>query len=193
MAKVSWDQSTVDDPQPRDFDVLPRGKYPCVVLDSSEKDTRAKDGKYFEFEFEVVAGDFKKRKLWARLNIENPSEVAQRIGREQFKGLCKACGKEGAKTTEALHGKYVVCLVSIEQGQNGPMNRVDGFMSPQDFKEKGGESPSLADAEANAAATARRPAAAGGKPAAGKPGAKGGGKGAAAPQGQAEFDDDIPF
>jgi hypothetical protein len=157
------------------FEVLPKGKYPCIINTSSEKATKAGTGSYFEFEFEVVKGDFAKRKLWARLNVNNPSEVAQNIGRAQFKALCKAAGKPEAKTTEALHGKYVVCAVSIERGDRGDMNRVDGFIFPVEFKAQGGEAPSKADAAAEAAAKG-----------------KGGAKGKTAPK-EGDFDDDIPF
>lgn len=130
MAKVTWDQDSYE--TSTGFEVIPRGVYPCMIIGSSEKKTKAQTGSYFEFEFEVVKGDYKKRKLWARLNINNPSEVAERIGREQFKALCAAAGKPGAKTTEALHDKFVACIVSIERNGDKEMNRVDGFKSMQE-------------------------------------------------------------
>lgn len=145
MAKVDWDQSKVDDAR-APMEVLPRGKYPTVITTSTEKPTKNGKGKFWEFEFEVVKGDFKGRKLWSRLNVYNDSEVAQRIGREQFKSLAKAAGKESATTTEALHGKYVVCNVSIEKGDRGDMNRIDQFISPAEFKESGAEAPTKAAA-----------------------------------------------
>lgn len=179
MPKVTWDQEKVEASRPRSFDNLPRGKYPCIINDSVEKKTKAGDGKYWEFEFEVVKGDFQKRKLWARLNIENPSEVAQRIGREQFKALCVAAGKPDAKTSEALHGKHVVALVSIEQNaERGPQNRVDGFQSPAEWKEEGGVTPSKSAAASQAAESEG----------AGAPKGKGAAKGKSG-----DFDDDIPF
>lgn len=150
MPKANWDQSQVDDAR-APLEVMPRGKYPCVISTSEEKGTKNGKGKFWEFEFEVVKGDYKGRKLWARLNVHNESEVAQRIGREQYKSLTKAAGKEGATTTEALHGKYVVCSVSIERGDRGDMNRIDQFISPQDFKEAGGEAPTKAAAKGKGA------------------------------------------
>lgn len=186
MPKVNWDQSKVDDSrQPTSFDVMPRGKYPCVIVDNREVTTKSKDGSYFEFEFEVVKGDFSKRRLWARLNVNNPSEVAQNIGRAQFKQLCKAAGKDPDKVKDSnlLNGKYVVCLVSIERdGQFGDKNRVDGFISPAEFKEKGEEPPSKDDAPPPRAAAAGK----GKAPVKGKAAAKG------KPEEELE-DDDIPF
>jgi Protein of unknown function (DUF669) len=140
MAKVDWDQSTVPDAR-APFEALPKGKYPCIINSIEQKETKRGDGSYFEVECEVVKGDFKGRKVWARLNVNNPSEVAQNIGRAQFKQLCEAAGKPGAKTTEVLHGKYVVCSVSIERNDRGEANRVDEFVSPEKFKEAGGAAP----------------------------------------------------
>lgn len=176
MAKVTWDQSEYDEAAPRSFDPLPKGIYPCIIDNSDEKRTKAGTGSYYEFEFTVVKGDYKNRKLWARLNVNNPSDTAQRIGREQFKALCAAAGKPDANDTVKLHGKYVGVYVSIEQGQNGPQNRVDGFIAPSQFK---------AD-EDDDAPPAKQPA----KPAA-QQGAKAA-KGSPKKSGD-EPDDDIPF
>ncbi len=169
MAKVTWNQDEYDESAPRNFEPLPKGLYPCVIAKSDEKQTKAGTGSYFEFEFEVVKGEHKGRKLWARLNINNPSEMAQKIGREQFKALCASAGKPGAKTTEALHGKFVACYVSIEQGTNGPLNRVDGFATPEAYRE--GSAPETAPKT--------KPAAPPAGPAKNEP--------------KEEIDDDIPF
>lgn len=142
MAKVDWNAGEYD--TGGNFEVMPKGRYLGIVVDSEEKQTRNKDGSYFEFEFDVLAPkEFKRRKLWARLNIKNPSEVAQRIGREQFNGLCEAAGKkkEQVKETTALHNAVVVLIVDIRKNeQNGKdVNEVTGFLKPTAEASKAGE------------------------------------------------------
>lgn len=132
MANVDWDQ---EQDKVGNFEVLPKGRYPCRIIESEDKKTKAGDGSYFKFTFEIVKGDYKGRKLWDQFNIHNQSEVAQQIGRERFKALCVAAGKEKIKKTEELHAKFVVCLVDIERGREGrqDQNRINGYMAAKDF------------------------------------------------------------
>ena len=56
------------------FDAIPAGKYQAVISQSSIKATRNGSGSYLELTFEIIDGEYKGRKLWSRLNIENPSQ-----------------------------------------------------------------------------------------------------------------------
>lgn len=135
MPNVDWNQEEVGDG--RSFETLPKGRYPCQIEGIESKETKSRDGSYYETTFIIAKGEYKGRKLWDRLNVHNKSEVAQQIGREKFKSLCKAAlGKDGVKKTEELHNKYVVCLVDIERGGEGrpDQNRIGGYMSAADFK-----------------------------------------------------------
>ena len=64
------------------FDPIPAGEYLCVITASDEKPTKSGNGTYLELEFEVIDGPHKGRKLWDRLNLNNPSEMAVKIARE---------------------------------------------------------------------------------------------------------------
>lgn len=130
MAKVDWDAQNYD--SSAGYDLLPKGSYPTVICDVEMKETKDRQGKYLEVEFEVVKGKYVRRKLWARLNVHNKSETAQRIGREQFNALCEAVGiaKDAVQDTNQLINKWVTVVVSIEEGRGGQrdQNRVNGFM-----------------------------------------------------------------
>lgn len=128
MAKVDWDQGAYE--TNKGFEVLPKGRYLCLITDSDDKKTKAQDGRYFEFEFTVLKPEqFKGRKLWARFNVHNPSETAQRIGREQFNSLAEACDALGkVQKTEQLHDKTVVVLAAVTKDQKDrDTNEVVGF------------------------------------------------------------------
>ena len=131
MAKVDWDSTEYTEGRAGDFEPLAKGRYLARIESIERKDTKRKDGYYFEIEAGVAAGEHKGRKLWARLNVSNPSEIAQRIGREQWNALCVACGYDvgSVKDTKELLGKRCVLLVDIERGQDDVLrNKVTGFL-----------------------------------------------------------------
>lgn len=80
---------------------LAKGDYPFVCTDAEVKTTRAGNGQYVNCKFVVADGPCKGKIVWAMFNISNPSETAQKIGREQLSKLCMAIGfKEGEKLTD---------------------------------------------------------------------------------------------
>ena len=58
-------------------------------------------------------GEFKGRKVWARLNLRNKSEIAQRIGNEQFAAVRAACGVPNPRDSQELHYKPHVIRVEL--------------------------------------------------------------------------------
>jgi len=175
MARVDWDPDQYEEGRSGTFETMPKGVYMSMILDSEVKETSQKTGKYFEFTFQVLHGEFKGRKLWARLNVHNQSADAQRIGREQYNNLCIKAGVPGCKKTEQLHNKKVGVIVTVgKNNRQEPTNEVKGFV---EYVKPG------ADEDPEPAAPAR-PAAAG----------KGQQRPAAQAKGAADdFDDDIPF
>lgn len=144
MAKVDWDQS--EQGVSSGLEVMPKGRYLCAIADSEDVKTKDKKGRYLQFEFIVSAPkDFKNRKLWARFNVHNPSETAQRIGREQFNSLADCCGMlNKVRDTKDLHDKMVVCIVGVKpaQGEYKEQNEILGFQKyegPQPSARPGGE------------------------------------------------------
>jgi len=163
MAKVDWNAGEYE--ARSGFEVLPKGRYLAVVDYSELKPTKRKDGKFFEFEFVVLKPDqFKNRRLWARFNVHNPSEQAQRIGREQFNALCEACGltKEAVDDTAKLNDKIVTLIVDIDKtGPSGDVNRVTGFLKSEAAANPAAQKLAK-DAREQSAAERSKPAASGG-------------------------------
>ena len=57
-----------------DFEPIAPGSYTAVITESETKPTKAGTGSYLQFTFQIVDGEHKGRLLWARLNLDNPSE-----------------------------------------------------------------------------------------------------------------------
>lgn len=127
MAALSFNATTVA-PQAT-FTPIPAGTYLCTITDSEVKITQ-RGGTMAVFHLQVVDGEFSGRKLFARINVANPSPEAERIGQAQLSALCHAAGVLQLQDTAQVHGKVIRVRVKIrkdETGQYGDSNEVKGF------------------------------------------------------------------
>ncbi len=111
------------------FDPLPAGKYKVVCVDSEEKATKAGTGSYIQFTFEVIDGEHEKRRLWARLNLNNPNAVAVEIARAELSAFCRAVGVKHLKDTTQLHDLPLVVKVSakLDKESGEVRNEIKGY------------------------------------------------------------------
>jgi hypothetical protein len=130
MAKFGFNVSEVEVSAPAEYDPIPDGEYVLKAVDAEEKETSRGDGSYIKAKFEVVKGEYAGRLLWQNFNINNPSEKAQRIGRQQLVAWATACGKPDADDTDKLLEKPFRAAVSIEKGTGGykDSNRIKAFL-----------------------------------------------------------------
>ena len=138
MAKFGF--STDDyEPSDRDFEVLPKGEYTLKATEAEEKKTKDGNGSYIATTFEVVKGEATGRKIWMNFNINNQSDKAEKIGREQVVGWARACGKPNAQDTDELLERNFQAKLDIEKGTGGysDKNKISAFLMP----EKGATSP----------------------------------------------------
>ena len=112
-----------------DFSPLPPGDYPVIVEDSEFRDTKAGDGKYLFLQLMVIDGQGKNRKLFDRLNLDNPNAQAVEISKKQLASLCRAMGKQKISDSAELHDVPVVARVEIRKGSNGyeDSNDIKGY------------------------------------------------------------------
>ena len=81
------------------------------------------NGMGFNFEFEIISGDCKGRKVFAWITFEHrTSPDAQRIGREQLSAICRAVGVTQLNDTVQLHNLPLLITVGIDR--NDPTRNV---------------------------------------------------------------------
>jgi hypothetical protein len=90
MAQINFDASQVDPSVP--FEVLPSDKYLVEITKSEMKPTKAGDGSYLEFEYTVIEGQYRGRKVWDRLCLNHPSSKTVEIARANLSTICHAAG-----------------------------------------------------------------------------------------------------
>jgi hypothetical protein len=127
MVKFDWNNDDYQDD--RNFDPAPRGVYRMRCIEVEDKTTRS-GGEMIAATFEIVGGDYNKRRVWHNFNIVNKSEQAERIGRSQVAAWARACGKPNASSTDQLLEMEFEARVKIEE-QEGykPRNVIDGFVA----------------------------------------------------------------
>lgn len=129
---------------------LPAGDYPVVITKSDVKATKAGTGHYIELEIQVTDGEFSGRRLWERLNVDNPNKTAEDIAKAALGQLCTAVDVLDMEDTEQLHD--IPFVISVEIDRKEPdRNRVVGYSK-------------LISAPKAAPAPAARPAASGARP-----------------------------
>lgn len=103
-----------------DFEAIPKGDYKAMVIDSEWKPTKAGTGRYLQLTHEILDGEFKGRRLWDRLNLDNPSDTAVKIAQATLSSLCRAVNVMRPKDSSELHGKPCIIKVIVEERNDKP-------------------------------------------------------------------------
>lgn len=96
------------------FDAFPAHKALGMMTKSEMKPTKAGTGSYLECEFTLLDGQYKGRKVWARLNLSNPSKQAEDIAQRELGAICKAVGINTPLDSADLHNKPIVLDIGYE-------------------------------------------------------------------------------
>ena len=112
MATLSGFNANTVEPS-TEYSAIPAGKYLAVITNSEMKPTRNNTGRYLELTFEVIEGDHKGRKVWARLNLENVNVLAVQIARGELSAICRAVGIMTPNDSAELHN--LPLLITVKQ------------------------------------------------------------------------------
>lgn len=116
----------------QDIGAIPTGEYLAQIVDSDMKPTKNNEGEYLELTHEILDGDFKGRKVWARLNLDNPNTQAVEIANRDFSAIRQATGVLNPRDSADLHNKPVV--IRVEFIPAGTVNK-RGIASDRDRNE----------------------------------------------------------
>jgi len=130
------------------FSLIPDGEFEFIVEKAELKQTKAKTGHYLNFTYSIVGDKYENRKVFDLINIDNPNEIAQRIGRGRLHKLAEACGCVEVDDSDLLIDKVFRGMLGVEKGTGGyeDKNVVKKFIP------KGGSKPEPASKEATGGA-----------------------------------------
>jgi hypothetical protein len=110
------------------FDAIPAGKYQVIINESEMKPTKTGNGQYLWIEFEVTTGEYKGRKLWTRLNLENPNIDAVRMARADLSAICRAVNVLNPHDSVELHNLPLTVTVRCRKNQDDELvNEIKGY------------------------------------------------------------------
>lgn len=111
------------------LDVLPAGWYVAQVTESAVAQNKKATGDVLSLTLDILDGQFRGRKIWARLNVKHQNEVAERIGQQQLRQLCEGVGIAGISDTTQLHMKPVMVKLKVRaaDGDYEASNEIAGF------------------------------------------------------------------
>lgn len=98
---------------------LPAGRYTAMIVKSDLQATKAGNGSYLKLEIDIVDGQFKGRKLFENLNLDNPNQQAVNIAKATLANICRAVGVLHPKDSSELHMKPMSVMVSVEPERDG--------------------------------------------------------------------------
>ncbi len=122
----NFDASKVDPVS--SFDPIPAGKYLAAIVASEMKPTKSGNGHFLELTFEFGEGPYKGRKLWARLNLDNPNPQAVQIARGELSAVCRAVGVLQPRDSAELHNLPLAIKVTCRKRDDGEVsNEIRGY------------------------------------------------------------------
>jgi len=155
MAFLGETFSTDDLPQSeRSYELLPDGWYNVTITKAELGTTKAGNGQKIDMRYDITGPTNQGRVIFGALNIRNPSQKAEEIGRQQLGEIMRAVGLAKVQDTDELIGKSLAVKVKTRpaEGQYEARNEVAGFKAIA-----GGMAPAATAAPAAAAPSAASP------------------------------------
>jgi hypothetical protein len=111
------------------MEAIPAGKYQAVIVESEMKSTKNGNGHFLELTFEVVEGEYKGRKVWSRLNLDNPNQTAVKIAQGELSAICRAVNVMQPKDSVELHNLPLEVTVKCKKRDDSGeiTNEIKGY------------------------------------------------------------------
>lgn len=116
--------------KPQDtFEPLPAGWYPVIITESEFKPTKNNQGSYLQLTMTVTEGPYENRKIFDRLNLDNPNQTAVEIAQRALSAICHAVGVMTPSDSTELHDRPLEVKLSVRpaKDQYEPSNEVRAY------------------------------------------------------------------
>lgn len=130
MANLGTAFITDEMPSGGNYEALPAGWYSATIAGAEVKATKSGTGRYIAVKYSITGPTHEGRVVFGNLNIQNPSEMAEEVGRKQLRSLMEAIGLAKLTDTDQLIGASLKIKLKIESDeQYGDRNQVAGYSS----------------------------------------------------------------
>lgn len=125
MVQFSFDANKHEPMQERG--AIPEGQYLASIVESDKKPTQAGTGHYLELIFKVQSGEYRGRQVWARLNLNNPSQQVVEIAQHELSSICRAANVMQLQDSVQLHNIPMLIRVKVRQFDGKDQNYITSY------------------------------------------------------------------
>ena len=131
------------DPQGRKprgvYELLPAGRYNCVVSDITEGQNKSGDGYFVKVETTIIDGEFKDRKFFDHLNVEHSNQTAQDMAQAALTELYLALGFDRPTPAANLINRRVNVNAGVRKNKqtNEPQQSVQNYFAVEPARQAG--------------------------------------------------------
>lgn len=105
-----------------DIDTIPAGEYEACIVSSEMKPTKSGNGSYLNLEIQILSGPYQNRRLYDKLNLDNPNATAVKIAKATLSSICRAVNVPTPQDSSDLHMKPLRIKVKVRKREdNGEM------------------------------------------------------------------------
>ena len=101
------------------FETIPAGWYRGVIVQSEMRPTRT-GGEYLQLVHEIMEGEHKGRRVWARLNLNNANPKTVEIARRELATVCRATGVMTPRDSSEFHDIPMFFRVRVQKRNDAP-------------------------------------------------------------------------
>ena len=111
------------------YEPMPADWYKCVIIKTEEKPTKKQNGSYLQLDIEVIEGKFAGRKVFERLNLNNPNSTAVEIAQRALSSICRAIDVPNPQDSDELLDKPLMVKVAVKPADEeySASNEVKGY------------------------------------------------------------------
>lgn len=112
-----------------EYTPIPAGEYKVQIITSEMVENRAQTGNMLKLELEIMEGEQAGRKIFDRLNLDNPNAQAVEIAQRTLSAICHAVGVLSVQDSEELHFKPMIAVVVVTppKGEYGADNNIKTY------------------------------------------------------------------
>jgi Protein of unknown function (DUF669) len=125
----------------RDLEPIPIGWYQAQIVESEVRDASNGNGNYLLAVFEILGGEYRGRKIFQNVTLQNTSQQACEIGIRLLTDIYTAVGHSGpTRDIRVLLFKPVMARVGIKRDEGGiyPDRNAISQVKPPDYQPKRG-------------------------------------------------------
>jgi len=119
----------------RSYDLIPEGWYDAIITQAGVSPTKAGTGQKLDLRYDILGPTQQGRVAFQSVNVRNPSQKAEEIGRQQLGEIMRAIGLAKVEDSDQLiSGRLQIRIKikeptprDIEAGYTQPKNEVSGY------------------------------------------------------------------